>query len=100
MTYSANSYESPAYGVGVATASSPDGPWIKSEDNPLLQFFDGHEGVGHHALFKDAEGKNCIVFHSHNRPGRIHPRITHIGFYCLNKGKIIISDDYITPIMK
>lgn len=100
MTYSANSYESPAYGVGVATASSPDGPWIKSEDNPLLQFFDGHAGVGHHALFKDAEGKNCIVFHSHNRPGRIHPRIIHIGFYCMNKGKIIISDDYITPIMK
>ena len=79
MTYSANSYESPAYGVGVATASSPEGPWVKYDGNPVLQFCNSLEGVGHHALFKDAKGKDRIVFHSHNRPGQIHPRIIHIG---------------------
>ena len=29
MTYSANSYESPFYGIGCATADSPLGPWTK-----------------------------------------------------------------------
>ena len=99
MTYSANSYESPAYGVGVATAESPEGPWVKYDGNPVLQFHDGLEGVGHHALFKDAEGRNRIVFHSHNRPGKIHPRIIHIGKYRVRKNHIVISRKYMTPQM-
>ena len=37
MTYSANSYESPFYGVGVATATNINGPWTKYECNPILQ---------------------------------------------------------------
>ena len=100
MTYSANSYESPAYGVGVATASSPEGPWVKYDGNPVLQFCNSLEGVGHHALFKDAKGKDRIVFHSHNRPGQIHPRIIHIGKFRIKKGKVVISDEFITPQMK
>ncbi|MBE6236785.1 MAG: 1,4-beta-xylanase [Bacteroidales bacterium] len=100
MTYSANSYESPSYGVGVATSSSPEGPWVKYEGNPILQFYNSLEGVGHHAMFKDAKGKDRIVFHSHNRPGKIHPRIIHIGKFRIRKGKVIISDKFITPQMK
>ena len=100
MTYSANSYESPAYGVGVATASSPEGPWTKYEGNPVLQFYNSLEGVGHHALFKDAKGKDRIVFHSHNSPGQINPRIIHIGKVRIKKGKVVISDEFITPQMK
>ena len=100
MTYSANSYESPSYGVGVATSSSPEGPWVKYEGNPILQFCNSLEGVGHHALFKDAAGRNRIVFHSHNRPGKIHPRIIHIGKFRFRKGKMIISKKLVTPEMK
>ena len=37
MTYSANSYESPFYGVGFATAPKVTGPWTKYENNPILQ---------------------------------------------------------------
>ncbi|HLT42398.1 MAG TPA: glycoside hydrolase family 43 protein, partial [Sphingobacteriaceae bacterium] len=37
LTYSANSYESPFYGIGFATATSPTGPWTKYEANPILQ---------------------------------------------------------------
>lgn len=99
MTYSANSYESPAYGVGLATASSPEGLWVKYDGNPILQFYDSLEGVGHHALFKDAEGNDRIVFHSHNKPGKIHPRIVHIGEYRIRNGKMMISKKYITPEM-
>ena len=100
MTYSANCYESPSYGFGVATSSSPEGPWVKYEGNPILQFYNSLEGVGHHAMFKDAKGKDRIVFHSHNRPGELHPRIIHIGKFRIRKGKVIISDKFITPQMK
>lgn len=100
MTYSANSYESPAYGIGLATAKSPYGPWSKYEGNPILQFYDSMEGVGHHAFFKDAKGKNRIIFHSHNKAGQIHPRILHICRYRIKNGKIIISKKYFTPEME
>src|SRR5690606_16455562 len=50
LMYSANSYESPNYGIGYATATSPMGPWTKYANNPILQFpdFKGEtlEGVG------------------------------------------------------
>ena len=37
MTYSANSYESPFYGIGVATATDLMGEWTKYESNPIYQ---------------------------------------------------------------
>ena len=37
MSYSANSYESPFYGVGCATATDLMGTWTKYDENPLLQ---------------------------------------------------------------
>ena len=100
MTYSANSYESPSYGVGFATTASLDAPWEKYDGNPILQFHDSLEGVGHHALFKDADGADRIVFHSHNEPGKIHPRIIHIGKIRFKKGRIVVSKKYMTPEME
>lgn len=79
MTYSANSYESPFYGVGCATASSPVGPWTKYDNNPILQKPDSLVGVGHSAMFKDKEGHLRIVFHAHNSQKNIHPRHMYIG---------------------
>ena len=37
MTYSANSYESPFYGIGCATASDLMGTWTKYEENMKKQ---------------------------------------------------------------
>ena len=92
MTYSGNNYESPFYGIGYATASSPMGPWIKYEKNPILQKPDSLVGVGHSAMFTDKEGHLRIVFHAHNSQEKIHPRHMYIG----NVG---FTDDT-TPIMK
>ena len=78
MTYSANSYESPQYGIGCATARKITGPWTKYEDNPVLQSPGGLAGVGHHAVFRDRKGRLRVVFHSHYADGVIHPRIMHI----------------------
>ena len=105
LTYSANSYESPNYGLGYAVAEHPAGPWTKYEGNPILQFTKCLEGVGHHAYFKDGKGRNRIAFHSHCEPGKIHPRKIHIGKYGFKKVKggpdlLVIDDDFITPKMK
>lgn len=37
MMYSANYYKGKNYAVGYATAKSPLGPFVKSNDNPVLQ---------------------------------------------------------------
>lgn len=79
MTYSGNSYESPFYGVGYATAASPVGPWTKYDKNPILQKPDTLVGVGHSAMFKDKEGQLRIVFHAHNNQEKIHPRHMYIA---------------------
>jgi beta-xylosidase len=103
MTYSANSYESPFYGVGFATAKNIFGPWKKYERNPILQKPGDLIGVGHSALFKDKSGQLRIVFHSHNSKTKIHPRTMHIGtvYFDNENGKEImkIGDDIITPTL-
>jgi len=101
MTYSANSYESPFYGVGFASATNIFGPWKKYEENPILQKPGNLVGVGHSAMFTDKHGQLRIVFHSHNSNTKIHPRTMHIGTVCFQNenGKDImkIGDDIITP---
>lgn len=88
MTYSGNNYESPFYGVGYATASSPMGPWTKYDKNPILQKPDSLVGVGHSAMFKDKEGHLRIVFHAHNSQKNIHPRYMYIGSVRFTEGAV------------
>lgn len=101
MTYSANSYESQFYGVGVATATSITGPWTKYEGNPIFQKTGNLVGVGHSAMFTDKEGKLRIVFHAHNSTAKIHPRHMYISTVSFeNKGgKEVMSIDknFIVP---
>ncbi len=104
MTYSANSYESPSYGVGVATASDINGPWTKYENNPVLQKPGELVGIGHSALFTDKDGKLRIVFHAHNSTTQIHPRNMYIGTVRFENKEgrdvMVIDKNYITPILK
>jgi beta-xylosidase len=105
MTYSANSYESPFYGVGYATASNPLGSWTKFAQNPILQKPSGLVGVGHSALFTDKEGNLRIVFHAHFNDKNIHPRGMYIGnvsFKASGSGTdvMVVDPSYITPHLK
>ncbi len=104
MTYSANSYESPFYGVGFATADNVYGPWVKYEANPILQKPGELVGVGHSAMFTDKDGQLRIVFHAHNNKTEIHPRhmyIGKVGFEIKNGKEImVIDEEFITPILK
>jgi beta-xylosidase len=104
MTYSANSYESPFYGVGMATAESVTGPWTKYENNPIWQKPGDLVGVGHSAFFTDKEGNLRIVFHAHNSKERIHPRnmyISTVTFEEVNGEEVIkVDEDFITPVIE
>ncbi|MDR1335975.1 MAG: glycoside hydrolase family 43 protein [Tannerella sp.] len=104
MTYSANSFESPSYGIGVATAKSPQGPWTKYDGNPVYQHIGGLAGIGHSAMFNDREGRLRIVFHSHQSQSAIHPRVMHISSvsFEMKDGREMmkIDPDYQTPRLK
>lgn len=103
MTYSANSYESPFYGVGCATATNIMGEWTKYPDNPLLQKPGNLVGVGHNSLFWDKDGNLRIVFHAHHDINAIHPRnmyISNAGFKQVNgMDKFYIDPNYLTPVL-
>ena len=101
MTYSANSYESPSYGLGYATARKVTGPWIKYADNPIFQFPGDLQGVGHSAMFTDKEGNLRVVFHAHADKTHVHPRAMYIGTvrFVERDGRevLTIDPDYIVP---
>lgn len=105
MTYSANSYECPLYGVGYATANNVMGDWTKYDKNPILQKPGKLTGVGHSANFVDKEGRLRIVYHSHFDDKNLHPRIMHIGTINFVKDKdgstiMAIDKEYLTPNLK
>jgi len=71
MTYSANHYAEPFYGIGYATAPSPLGPWTKSPDNPLVaQNAElGISGPGHNCVITSPDGNDrFMVYHVHADP--------------------------------
>ncbi|HHV87094.1 MAG TPA: family 43 glycosylhydrolase [Petrimonas sp.] len=103
MTYSANSYESPFYGIGCATATDIMGEWTKYPHNPVLQKPGNLVGVGHSSMFTDKKGSLRIVFHAHRDASSIHPRdmyISKVGFREVNgENQLYIDDNYETPIL-
>lgn len=104
MTYSANSYESPFYGIGYATTDNIMGEWTKYLENPILQKPGNLVGVGHSATFTDKEGNLRIVFHAHHDTTHIHPRAMYISdVYFQNEDgidKMRINSQYSVPTLK
>ncbi|MHA6799894.1 family 43 glycosylhydrolase [Bounagaea algeriensis] len=69
LTYSANSYAGPHYGVGYAVAEHPLGPWRKAPENPVLHT-DADAGVfstGHGSVSASPDGEELFYVH-HGRP--------------------------------
>ncbi|GAB2761688.1 hypothetical protein GCM10027174_42920 [Salinifilum aidingensis] len=69
LTYSANSYAGPHYGVGYAVAEHPLGPWRKSPDNPVLRTDPdmGMFSTGHGSISASPDGTELFYLH-HGRP--------------------------------
>ena len=97
MIYSANSYESPYYGIGYATTDSLFEPWEKYPENPILQMPGDLVGVGHGALFRDKEGVLRIVFHAHKSKTSIHPREMYISTVQIENGVMSVDENYMIP---
>ncbi|WJH34961.1 family 43 glycosylhydrolase [Paenibacillus sp. CC-CFT747] len=72
LMYSANSYARPQYSVGYATSTSPMGPFVKYENNPILsreEWVGTISGPGHHHFAKSPDGQELImVYHTHVDP--------------------------------
>lgn len=64
LFYSGNGYASTHYGIGVARASSPTGPFTKSPDNPILVTRGAWAGPGHGSVLKGPSGDWVHVYHS------------------------------------
>lgn len=77
LFYSANHFENRDYAVGYAVSDSPRGPWIKSNQNPILSWgLVGIYGAGHGDFFQDKNNEYHYVFHTHFDNSRVQPRLT------------------------
>ena len=70
MNYSTNFYASNDYAICLATADSPLGPWMKSENNPVLCCRRELFGAGHNAFFTGKDGELYTSFHIQTNPDR------------------------------
>jgi hypothetical protein len=75
MTFSANNWETPQYGVGYATASSPLGPFKKAPENPILAQSPaiGMYSTGHGSIATSPDGRELYYVH-HGRPSPDEPQ--------------------------
>ena len=72
LYYSANYFASKEYGVGVAVAQSPTGPFVKADTNPLLTYTTDKDevtisGPGHNSFFT-VGGELFTAYHTHTYP--------------------------------
>lgn len=105
MTYSAGTFFNTSYGVGIAVADDPMGPWEKYDGNPILQYpsYKGTvlEGTGHNSLFKDLDGNWRMVFHAHSAKGIEGGRYMYIVSVDLldHPPYIVFHDDLFAPVL-
>ena len=80
MTYSANDTGYSDYGVGVATAPHPLGPWTKSEDNPLMttDLARGVSSPGHGCVVDLPDGESYFFYHRHADPPGSKPSFDRV----------------------
>lgn len=102
MTYSANHYADPYYGIGYATAPSPLGPWTKSPENPLVAEVrqERISGPGHNMVLTAPSGdEHWMVYHTHADPDRPSGRrVVHIDRLRIGEnGSLRLEGPTLTP---
>ncbi|GLB49587.1 beta-xylosidase [Neptunitalea sp. Y10] len=91
LLYSANDFRNKDYAVGYAIATSPFGPWKKSDHSPIIsQSLLGYPGTGHGDVFYNTKGDMYYVLHTHFSENNVAPRKTAILKLKLKKQKIFI----------
>lgn len=69
MMFSVNDFRNPAYGMGLATAPSPLGPWRKRTAGPVIRQAPGLRGPGCAGLIPSPDGRETWAYmHVHLHP--------------------------------
>ncbi|MFL5831383.1 MAG: family 43 glycosylhydrolase [Solirubrobacteraceae bacterium] len=69
LTYSANNWQTPQYGVGYAVSTGPLGPFRKSPTNPIFQANPAiHEWSPGHGSFASSPDGSQLFYVHHGRP--------------------------------
>jgi hypothetical protein len=63
MSYAGNDFGTPAYGIGVAVADHPLGPYVK-QGAPLLKSTKNWWGPGHASIAPGVDGRPQLFFHA------------------------------------
>ncbi len=95
MMYSANFYGGENYAVGYATANHPLGPFVKAENNPVLEKNTAKGGIvtgtGHNSVVKDKSGQMYCVYHGRtNKTGK--QRVVFIDKMNIDENGLLIVD--------
>lgn len=82
LLYSGGNWQTPGYGVAVATAPTPEGPWVEDTGGPVVTSAStGLVGPGHCSLLPDGAGGHHVFLHAwdpaseRRRPHRMTLRI-------------------------
>ncbi len=66
LFYSANFYGGYDYSIGYAVSDQPLGPFVKSEQNPVLYAIGDMSGTGNNSFFYSLDGKELFTaYHTH-----------------------------------
>lgn len=106
LFYSANGYATKEYAVGVAVADHPLGPYVKQENNPILNYIEeGGEvivsGPGHNSFFTVGD-ELFTSYHTHTYPnapsGNRQVNIDRVGFHA--DGTAYINGPTLAPQLR
>lgn len=92
MTYSCNNYENEFYGVGIASSTSPYGPFKKYQNNPIIHQDDEKSiySTGH-GSYININGKDYYIFHMRDNK-KADRCIAWCELLIKSKGDISISE--------
>ena len=101
LFYSTNYYMDRYYAIGVATSTSPMGPFIKNEEPVLMvqDYWDYISGTGHCSIFESVDKKETfIAYHSHidTTLGGGERKINFDRIY-FDNGKVRVNGPSISP---
>jgi beta-xylosidase len=98
MMYSANYFGGKNYAVGYATSKSPLGPFVKADNNPILQknTETGGQvtGTGHCMVFTAGDGQQYCVYHGRTAETGEERMVFIDRMEILPDGKLVVRQTY------